>query len=312
MWKVNPTPFYMVLNASSSIAIVLINKQVFSVYDFTFGTTLTFIHFVLTFIGLQICAWTNLFTPKRVDIRKVLPLSASFCGFVVLTNISLSLNSVGFYQLAKVMTTPCIVFIQSVFYGEKLEWKKKASLVPILVGVCLNSVYDVQLNFLGTVYAAAAVVVTSLYQVWVGQRQKDLGLNSMQLLYYQAPLSAAMLIFVIPVLDDYKALLNYSYTPLSAGTILFSGVVAFMVNLSIFLVIGKTSPVTYNVLGHFKLCVILLGGWLCFNETLSQWQSVGVAMTLAGVFYYTHLSLAKDKNTLPVTNSRTTSTLRRV
>ena len=45
--------------------------------------------------------------------------------------------------------------------------------------------------------------------------------------------------------------------------------VAFLVNLSIFMVIGKTSPVTYNVLGHFKLCSVLAGGFIFFHDPLN-------------------------------------------
>lgn len=36
---------------------------------------------------------------------------------------------------------------------------------------------------------------------WVGEKQHELQLNSMQLLYYQAPLSACMLMLVIPFIE---------------------------------------------------------------------------------------------------------------
>ena len=37
--------------------------------------------------------------------------------------------------------------------------------IPITLGVILNSYYDVKFNFLGMVFAALGVLVTSLYQV---------------------------------------------------------------------------------------------------------------------------------------------------
>jgi solute carrier family 35 protein E3 len=64
------------------------------------------------------------------------------------------------------------------------------------------------------------------------------------------------------------------------------------VNLSIFLVIGKTSPVTYNVLGHFKLTVILTMGFVVFGSTLDAKVLMGIAVTLSGVLWYTHLKTA--------------------
>jgi hypothetical protein len=54
------------------------------------------------------------------------------------------------------------------------------------------------------VYAIAAIVVTSHYQIWVGTEQKNLACNSQQLLLYQAPVSAMMLIFTIPVFDEVR------------------------------------------------------------------------------------------------------------
>ena len=90
---------YIVLNITSSIGIVLTNKWVFSNEGFSFGTLLTAIHFVFTFLGLVICAKLGIFTPKKIELRKVMPLCLSFCGFVVLTNLSLQYNSVGFYQV---------------------------------------------------------------------------------------------------------------------------------------------------------------------------------------------------------------------
>ena len=37
--------------------------------------------------------------------------------------------------------------------------------IPIILGVFLNSYYDVKFNWLGTIYASLGVIVTSLYQV---------------------------------------------------------------------------------------------------------------------------------------------------
>jgi len=44
----------------------------------------------------------------------VLPITVCFCAFVVFNNLSLQYNSVGFYQLMKVLTTPIVVVLQKV------------------------------------------------------------------------------------------------------------------------------------------------------------------------------------------------------
>lgn len=95
--------------------------------------TLTLLHFAMTSLGLQICAWTNVFFPKRLVLKQILPLSASFCGFVVFTNLSLQNNAVGTYQLAKSMTTPTILFIQAVVYKKPSSLKVKLTVVSEII-----------------------------------------------------------------------------------------------------------------------------------------------------------------------------------
>lgn len=200
------------------------------------------------------------------------------------------------------MTTPCIILIQTYFYDKSFSLKVKLTVIPIAVGVFLNSYYDVKFSILGSLFAGTGVIVTSLYQVWVGEKQREFQVNSMQLLYYQAPLSALLLIPVILIFE-----------PVTAGNgilqiwpwraqvlVLASGVVAFSVNLSIYWIIGNTSPMTYNMAGHLKFCLTLTGGLILFQDSITVVQVLGICTTLAGVLAYTHFKLEEQKaNTLP-------------
>jgi len=271
---------------------------VFQVHGFRYGTLLTFIHFIFTFIGLEVCRRFGVFEAKRVDLRKVLPLCISFCGFVSLTNLSLVYNSVGFYQLIKVLTTPLIVVIQTVWYHETFSLKIKLSLLLTCLGVATATVTDSEANLPGTLIALSALLITCMYQIWVGTKQKELECNSYQLLYWQAPISAVLLIPLIPLFDDLSTLTEWPNREATTAIIISSSL-AFLVNLSIFLVIGKTSPVTYNVLGHFKLTVILTLGFVAFGATVDWRNITGVLLTLSGVIWYTQLKTSQPAEKPP-------------
>ncbi|XP_076447825.1 solute carrier family 35 member E3-like isoform X1 [Babylonia areolata] len=297
------------LNICCSIVIVLLNKWIYTHYAFP-NITLTCIHFIVTTLGLLICKKLNLFQPKSLPFMHMLPLALTFCGFVVFTNLSLENNTVGTYQLIKTMTTPCIIFIQTQFYSRSFSMRVKATLIPIIIGVFMNSYYDVKFNMLGIVYASLGVLVTSMYQVLVGEKQHELQVNSMQLLYYQAPLSAILLVFVIPFfepLDAYHGVLyNWPFDTLVrvALMVFLSGVVAFSVNLSIFWIIGNTSPMTYNMVGHLKFCLTLLGGYILFSDKLQSLQVFGILTTLTGILAYTHFKMEEMRQKqLPVTQT---------
>ena len=118
----------IVLNLASAISIVFLNKLIYIRYGFP-SMTLTLTHFVVTSLGLVLCAKLDIFSPKRLSLLKVLPLSASFCGFVVFTNLSLQFNTIGTYQLAKAMTTPVIMTIQALFYSKHTSLRIKLSTV---------------------------------------------------------------------------------------------------------------------------------------------------------------------------------------
>jgi solute carrier family 35 protein E3 len=88
----------LALNLFSSLSIVFVNKWLFLYTKFP-SVTLTLINFIGTSFGLYICLALGLFKRKSVALRDVLPLAASFCGFVVFTNLSLKYNTVGTYQV---------------------------------------------------------------------------------------------------------------------------------------------------------------------------------------------------------------------
>jgi hypothetical protein len=55
-------------------------------------------------------------------------------------------------------------------------------------------------------------------------------------------------------------------TPLAVLTILLSAALGLLVTLSTFLVIGATSALTYNVVGHLKTGGVILGGVMLYGE----------------------------------------------
>ena len=116
------------VNLASAIGIVMLNKLMYVRYNFP-SMSLTLVHFITTSLCLQACVWLNVFNPKRVPLLGILPLAASFCGFVVFTNLSLQFNTVGTYQLAKAMTTPVILLLQALVYNRQSSLRVKLTVV---------------------------------------------------------------------------------------------------------------------------------------------------------------------------------------
>uniref|UniRef100_A0A671QMY7 Solute carrier family 35 member E3 n=1 Tax=Sinocyclocheilus anshuiensis TaxID=1608454 RepID=A0A671QMY7_9TELE len=129
----------LLVNLLSSICIVFINKWIYVHYGFP-NMTLTLIHFVVTWLGLFMCQKMDIFSPKSLRPSKIILLALSFCGFVVFTNLSLQSNTIGTYQLAKTMTTPVIIVIQTMYYRKTFSTKIKLTLVS--GDVTIHSTHD--------------------------------------------------------------------------------------------------------------------------------------------------------------------------
>ncbi|XP_060830083.1 solute carrier family 35 member E3-like isoform X1 [Bombus pascuorum] len=292
------TAFYLILNIFFSIVIVLLNKWLYIHTGFP-NITLSMIHFVITFIGLTICEKFDVFCIKDIAIKEMFLIAMTFCGFVMLTNLSLAHNTVGTYQLAKMLTTPCVIIMQIIFYNKKFSILVKLTLIPIILGVVINFCYDIQFNIIGTVYATMGVFVTSLYQVMVNIKQREFQMDPMQLLYYQAPLSAVMLFFIVPFLEPVERTFTRSWSLVDIVMVVLSAIIAFFVNLTSYWIIGKTSPLTYNMVGHSKFCLLLLGGSLIFHETLAINQVIGITLTLVGIILYAHVKMKDTQVVVP-------------
>lgn len=312
----SPSPTFtaccLAANVTLSIVIVILNKWVYVYINFP-NVTMTLYHFVMTFVGLLVCRSFNVFQVKRLPLPKMLPLAVTFCGFVVFTNLSLGYNTIGTYQIIKTLTMPTIMIIQTWFYDKTFSTKVKLTLIPLAMGVYLNTYYDIKFNVLGTMFALIGVLTTSLYQVWVGEKQKEFQVNSMQLLFYQAPLSATLLLFVVPFVEPPWApdgFLHHRWTLLDLAVVGLTGVVAFLVNLSIYWIIGNTSAVTYNVVGHTKFLLTLIGGFVVFHDRVQLIQVVGIVFTFVGVYLYTRFKLDEQRRAsgeLPVTSAEGSS-----
>mmetsp|Transcript_6253 Transcript_6253/g.24369 ORF Transcript_6253/g.24369 Transcript_6253/m.24369 type:complete len:330 (-) Transcript_6253:57-1046(-) len=284
----------MAFNFTSAVGIILANKFVFKEFHFHFPTFMTVLHFAMTSVGVRILLSLGFFKVKRLRQMDVLPVTVSFCSFVVFNNLSLQANSVGTYQLMKVMTTPIVVLVQFLAFGVSLPLQLVITLIPICVGVALATVSDVHFSMEGLLWGALGVFATCFYQLFVKTKQSELGCSFFQLLYYQAPQAAVVVSVMTPFLDrlsgpDGVATYFQEASQEALTWIFVSAVLAFLVNLSTYLVITRTSPVTYQVLGHFKLVIILTAGVVWFNEEANSQRLLGMILALLGIILYTTL-----------------------
>ncbi|XP_002972897.2 UDP-xylose transporter 2 [Selaginella moellendorffii] len=288
----------LALSVVSAVAIVICNKALISNLGFNFATTLSSWHLVITYCSLQIANWLNFFQQKHINMRVVMAFGVLNASSIAFLNLSLGYNSVGFYQMTKLAIIPCTVILETIFLGKHFSHRIQLSLVILLGGVAVATVTDLQLNFQGTVLSLFAILTTCIAQIMTNTIQKGYKVSSTQLLFQSCPYQVTTLILMGPIFDFALTKQNvfaFEYNPKVVMFIVLSCLIAVSVNFSTFLVIGRTSPVSYQVLGHLKTCLILTFGYVVLKTPFS-WRNIsGILVAVIGMGLYSLSSILETQ-----------------
>ncbi|KAI0019007.1 triose-phosphate transporter [Xylariomycetidae sp. FL0641] len=293
--------FWISVNTLATIGIVFTNKAIFSDPSLKLAQlTFAAFHFFMTWLLLFTLSRPRFayFVPRRIPIREVIPLSVAMSLNVVLPNLSLAFSSVTFYQVARILLTPTVATMDFVLYKATLPQNAILALVPACLGVGMVSYYDSlptddtnvkTTSGLGVLFAFSGIFASSLYTVWIKSYQRKLQVSSMQLLFNQAPVSAFLLLYVIPFVDTFP---TWAEVPVNRWLmILTSGVLAALINLSQFFIVGQTGPVSSTVVGHLKTCFIVALGWITSGRSVGDKSVIGVFIAIGGIISYSVVML---------------------
>ena len=283
--------FIVVANIVSVVGVVAVNKLVYR-QGFTFATTLMVFHFLCTWGFVVLANRLRWFTSKKIEQRHYASLGLAQVASVAFVNLSLMHNSIGTYQLLKFVNVLVMCGIEYVWKGKSYTTGIYATLVVLVVSVSVATVTQVEFSAMGVVYGLLGCVGTAVYQILNKAIQTDHAVSPLQLLQYEQPFTALFAAAFALFTDDIQGLVVFTPTSGTVGAILISCVFAFGVNLTCYLIIGKTSPVTYSVVGHTKTIGILVCGFLVFSEKTSPAQGVGLAVAFGAICMYGKLSTA--------------------
>mmetsp|Transcript_12657 Transcript_12657/g.21438 ORF Transcript_12657/g.21438 Transcript_12657/m.21438 type:complete len:347 (+) Transcript_12657:165-1205(+) len=287
-------------NIVSSISIIMINKQLMGSagYGFNFATTLCGLHFLCTFITSRITAWAFGLEANNANGEKkptTIPLFdailyAVFADMsIVGMNLSLMMNTVGFYQIAKLSIIPLICCIDYIWLYKRFNSKIIMAIGVVLLGVGISTVSDVGFNVPGVIVAGIAVFSTAMQQVLVGHLQKKHQIGANELVSTTAPIQAISLLILGPMLDRLivgRYIWEYEMNVPTMVYLLWSCFLAAVVNISQFFCIGRFSAISFQVLGNTKTVGVLFFGWMLFDHIVTWRNMTGMSMAVLGMFLY--------------------------
>ncbi|XP_073281480.1 nucleotide-sugar uncharacterized transporter 2 isoform X1 [Primulina huaijiensis] len=303
----------MTFNFMVAVGIILGNKLVMGKVGFSFPIFLTLIHYSVAWVLLAV--FKSLSMLPVAPPSKTTPFSSLFAlGAVMafasgLANTSLKYNSfwcsVGFYQMAKIAVTPSIVTAEYILYRKTVSFRKVVALIVVSFGVAVATVTDLEFNLFGACVAVAWIIPSSINKILWSTLQQQENWTALALMWKTTPVTVFFLLALMPCLDP-PGVLYFKWDVQNITAILISALLGFLLQWSGALALGATSATSHVVLGQFKTCVILLGGYLVFGSDPGYVSVFGAVSALCGMSVYTSLSMkessGKVSNLLPNQN----------
>ncbi|KAI4315335.1 hypothetical protein L6164_028157 [Bauhinia variegata] len=280
----------------SNIGVLLLNKYLLSFYGYRYPIFLTMLHMLscaaYSYVAihlLEIVPVQQIHSKKQ--FFKISALSAIFCFSVVCGNTSLRYLPVSFNQ-AIGATTPFFTAIFAFLITCKKEsGQVHLALLPVVFGIVLASNSEPLFHLFGFLVCVGSTAGRALKSVVQGilltsEAEK---LHSMNLLLYMAPMAALILLPLTLYIEGNVA----AYTVEKARgdkfiifLLIGNATVAYLVNLTNFLVTKHTSALTLQVLGNAKAAVAAVVSVLIFRNPVTLMGMTGFAITIMGVVLY--------------------------
>ncbi|KAL4334976.1 hypothetical protein GQ457_07G009770 [Hibiscus cannabinus] len=280
----------------SNIGVLLLNKYLLSFYGYRYPIFLTMLHMLscasYSYVAinfLEIVPRQHILSRKQ--FFKILALCIIFCFSVVCGNTSLRYIPVSFNQ-AIGATTP---FFTAIF-AFLITCKKESAevyfaLLPVVFGIVLATNSEPLFNFFGFLVCIGSTSGRALKSVVQGilltnEAEK---LHSMNLLLYMAPMAAMILLPLSLYIEGNVARVTAEKARTDSFIIFLligNATVAYLVNLTNFLVTKHTSALTLQVLGNAKAALAAFVSVLVFRNPVTVMGITGFAVTVMGVVLY--------------------------
>ncbi|KAK9773803.1 putative DUF250 domain membrane protein [Seiridium cardinale] len=287
--------FYIASWIFFSNVIILFNKWLIDDAGFRYPVTLTFWHMAFASLATQILARTTSWLDgrhkvqmtKRFYVRAVLPIGFLYSGSMVCSNLVYLHLSVAFIQMLKA-AAPFSTLIVSWLWGQENPSRQKIVKILIVVfGVLLASAGEIHFSIVGFTFQLGGLIFESLRVVMVKDLMSDDGasMDPMVSLYYYAPICALLNLFVA-FGAEWQTFQWSAVSHVGVWILVLNAFVAFLLNVSSVMLIGKTSALILHLCGVLKNILLVMISIVIWGTTIAPLQALGYGIALIGMVLY--------------------------
>jgi len=297
---------YVLLWIFLSGSVILFNKYVLAYSGFHYPISLTMMHMGFSSVAAFLLIQLGVAQPGEMDketyLRAVVPIGLLFSVTLWLGNAAYLHLSVSFIQILKALMPVAVFSIGTVMETEQFQWSKLVNMVVISVGVVIASFGEIDFVLVGVLMQMAAILTesTRLTLVQLLLQSRGIKLNPITSLYYIAP--CCFVFLAIPFgLYELPILMADTAIKFNPWILLLNCLTAFGLNLSVFLLIGKTSALTMNIAGVVKDWMLIGLSVLLYGSPLTKLNIIGYGISFLAVCWYNYVKLSIAMRDQPAT-----------
>lgn len=228
--------------------------------------------------------------------KMILPISAGRALAVGFAYFGLLKVPVSYAQTVKATMPVFTVLISRVMLHERQSNRVYISLIPVIFGVFVASVTEIQFDLSGLLCSLFSTSLFAGLNVLAKKVFQDTGMHPINLLSLNSQLAAVML-FPLWVLKDGSGLWTAftSYDQKEDSTVhiqtfvyylFFSGLLSFIQNLCAFTLIHQLTTLSYAVSNAAKRIAVIVISLLWLKNPVTPINMAGMLISVLGVLLY--------------------------
>lgn len=302
--------FYIALWIAMSASVILFNKWVLATAKFDFPLFLTTWHMVFATAMTQVLARTTSTLDSRLKVpmdgptymRAIVPIGVMFSLSLICGNLAYLYLSVSFIQMLKATNVVATLIATWAFGMVAPSMKTLANVLIIVIGVGIASFGELKFDMIGFLVQCAGIIAEALRLVMVQRllSSAEFKMDPLVSVYYYAPACAAINGFFTLFIEFPRLTMADIYS-VGIFTLLANAFIAFCLNVSVVLLIGKTSAVVLTMAGVLKDILLVVASMAIFGDPVTLQQYFGYSIALVGLTYY---KLGAEKVQALITDAR--------
>jgi drug/metabolite transporter (DMT)-like permease len=183
---------------------------------------------------------------------------------------------------------PVAVLITTAVLGvAPLNLKTLGNVSFIVIGVVVASLGEIKFVMTGFLFQAGGIAFEAVRLVMVQRllSSAEFKMDPLVSLYYYAPACATMN-GVIMLFTELPVLTMEDIYRVGGLTLFANALVAFLLNVSVVFLIGKTSSLVLTLSGVLKDILLVFASMFLFKDPVSLLQAFGYTIALGGLIYY--------------------------